>query len=252
MVRLEKVDISSTSWWAPADTTARDEYAVGEYTCPVAMCQACGKPSKEIYEKGWTCLESSCPEFFRFHLANGEGPVGLKYNVSFLRERTAFRSNIPLSPLVPELPSLIGNNGIGTGKESRNGIVCPICRRCSRRLKWSGWECETDGCTFRHTIPFTTMTPQDIEQEMIAFKGRSYFNPDLISKHTKMIGGYEAEVYYLQGESPTEMAGAVTIFRATREICEKSQGPDELFEELQQADIGLRRNVAVHAGKCTR
>ena len=87
---------------------------------------------------------------------------------------------------------------------------------------------------------------------MIAFKGRSYFNPDLISKHTKMIGGYEAEVYYLQGESPTEMAGAVTIFRATREICEKSQGPDELFEELQQADIGLRRNVAVHAGKCTR
>ena len=250
MVRLEKVNTTSTSWWEPI-SESRDKYAVGEYVCPVKVCQACGKPSKEIYENGWACLESSCSEFFKFDLPEGEAKVSLKYTTNFLRERSTFRSEIPLCPLVPPLPSSIDNNGIGTGKASRNGIVCPECRRCSRRLKWDAWECETDGCTFRHILPFSTMTVQDIEQEAASFKGREWFNSDLILKDTTIIDGHKAEIYYLKGEEDTEVAGIVTILRASRGACEKPQGPDEIFEELQKADIGLRRNVALHAGKYT-
>lgn len=249
MVRLEKVNLESTSWWTPVNATNTGEHKVGEYACQVRKCPTCEKPSKERYKNGWTCLESTCPDFFKFENINSQGAISLEYTDSFLGERTAFRSERPLCSLIPELPSLEGDNALGTGKASRNGIVCPICRCCSRRLKWEGWECETEDCSFKHTIPFSAMGPHDIEEETSAFKDKSYLDPKLVSKMTKKIGGYDAEIYYLQGEKKSEIAGAVTIFRATRDICAKPEGPDELFKELQEADIGLRRNVALHAGR---
>lgn len=90
------------------------------------------------------------------------------------------------------------------------------------------------------------MTPQDVEAEQQAFRSKPYINESIVSQYYEDISGYKAEIYYLMGEKEGEVAGGVTIFRATRDICKKPRGPDELFEELQQADICLRRNSALH------
>ncbi|RYP75102.1 hypothetical protein DL771_002563 [Monosporascus sp. 5C6A] len=240
MIRFEKINLVEKSWWTPADAANPEEYMVGEHVCPAHKCDTCNNMSKEKYKLGWTCLNNQCPEFFTFDGKTSNDASHLDYTDSFLRERTEFQSTRPLYPLVTALPTADEDNGFGTGKVSRNGIVCPECRRCSRRLEWERWECETDGCNFRHTIPFQTMKPQDVVDETQAFRGRQYINSNIVSKFERFIGGYEAEVYYLPGEQQGELAGSVTIFRATSDICKKPQGPDDLFAELQTSDISLR------------
>ncbi len=244
MVRFERVDLVSKPWWAPVHST--DEYKVGEYVCPSRICMKCSQPSNEIYKAGWTCLNDTCTEFSKFDTSAANGQIQLDYTESFLRERTPFQPSGPLIPLMPDLPIASHDNTFGTGKASRGGIVCPKCHGCSRRLKWECWECETEGCNFQHTIPFSLMTPQDVEAEQQAFRSKPYINESIVSQYYEDISGYKAEIYYLMGEKEGEVAGGVTIFRATRDICKKPRGPDELFEELQQADICLRRNSALH------
>ncbi|RYP07948.1 hypothetical protein DL765_008969 [Monosporascus sp. GIB2] len=213
MIRFEKINLLEKSWWTPADAANPEEYMVGEYICPASKCETCSDISKEKYKLGWTCLNSQCPEFFKFNGKTGNDQAHFEYTDSFLRERTEFQSTRPLYPLVTALPTKDEDNGFGTGKVSRNGI---------------------------HTIPFRIMTPQDVDDETQAFRGRQYINTNIVSKFERFIGGYEAEVYYLPGEQQGELAGSVTIFRATSDICKKPQGPDDLFAELQTSDISLR------------
>ena len=245
MVRFEKVDLLSKPWWAPINIT--DGLQVRE-TCPLKICTECNHPSKAIYTAGWTCLNYDCSNLFKFEHAAVNGQSSLIYDMKFLHERTDFQSAEPLLSLVPALPTAVDDNDFGTGKVARHGIVCRDCGCCTRRLNWNRWDCEGENCKFHYTIPFSIMSPEDVAAEKQAFKHRPYVNPDVASQYHEVIGGYQTELYSLAGENEGELAGGIAIFRATEDICAKPMGPNELFNEVQQVDIGLRRNSALHPG----
>lgn len=250
MVKFEKIHLHLKSWWAPVNDAGAEDHQAGDFVCPQRTCPVCNCPSKEQYKGGWTCLNDECPEHFKFEAATYNSEVDLAYTSKFLRERTKFNSGKSLEPLIPILPTTNPeDNKFGTGKAARNGIVCPRCGCCSRRLDWGGWDCENPKCTFKYTIAFNVMTAQDIYLEQQRFKAKEYLNSDLVTDYEKNVGGYKADIYTLPAEQEGQLAGGVVIFRATAEINKKLMGPDELFGDIQQVDIGLRRNTAMHPGE---
>ncbi|KAI2781474.1 hypothetical protein F4815DRAFT_492668 [Daldinia loculata] len=251
MVRLEKAVLTSRSWWAPRGVSAPEagEFGVGEYTCTSSACTTCQNPSKEIFEQGWTCLNTQCPRFFEF--ATLLDVNDLKYNVTFLRERTKY-SGIPIDDeRIPALPS-DGKNTFGSEKEYKQGILCPKCGCCSRRIKWDGWYCENAECDFTHTVPIK-MTPLDrIKDENKKVKSKkaapiTHYN-NRVKVHKTTIGGQKLKTFFLPDEDRDSYIGTITRIRPTEEAISREGGLNDLYLHLQKEDLKLERRPAKNPG----
>lgn len=255
MVRLEKAVLTSRSWWAPRGVSAPEagEFGVGEYTCTSSACTTCQNPSKEIFEQGWTCLNTQCPRFFEF--ATLLDVNDLKYNVTFLRERTKY-SGIPIDDQrIPALPS-DGKNTFGSEKEYKQGILCPKCGCCSRRIKWDGWYCENAECDFTHTVPIK-MTPLDrIKDENKKVKSKkaapiTHYN-NRVKVHKTTIGGQKLKTFFLpdeDGKDGNSYIGTITRIRPTEEAISREGGLNDLYLHLQKEDLKLERRPAKNPGE---
>ncbi|KAI1500619.1 hypothetical protein F5X99DRAFT_429281 [Biscogniauxia marginata] len=257
MIRFEKIDLQSRSWWTPKYGPEPDKHLVGEYRCKVRACSVCKDQSKEIFEQGWTCLNKACDQFSKFDRAIDVD--SLRYNIDFLRERTAYSGNPPEFPLVPSLPSsalVESGEKFGTEKEYKGGIVCPRCSFASRRIQWERWVCENEECDFSYTVPMRKVPTDHIEGETRALMDRKktkfFLKHGSVMESEEEIKGYETKVFYLPGESeddsPASIVGSVTIFRPLRRTCENTGGPNDLFEAMQDSmkagEIKLKRNPA--------
>ncbi|KAI1654716.1 hypothetical protein F4813DRAFT_398851 [Daldinia decipiens] len=251
MVRLEKVNLTNRSWWAPRDVSGPEagEFGVGEYSCTSIVCTTCQNPSKEIFEQGWTCLNSQCGRFFEF--ATTLDFNELKYNNAFLRERSKY-SGIPIeNDLIPALPS-DGENTFGSEKEYKQGILCPKCGCCSRRIKWDGWYCENAECDFTHTVPIK-MTPLDrIKSENKNAKSKknipiTHCDP-CVEVHKTTIGGQKLKTFFLLNENGGHCIGTITRIRPTEEAISREGGLNDLYLHLQKEDLKLERRPAKNPG----
>ncbi|KAK8070945.1 hypothetical protein PG997_011148 [Apiospora hydei] len=243
MARLEKIDPHAKSWWMPAGHDT-EPVPVGEFQCDGNSCDSCGKYSKTVYTEGWTCLSMSCPEHFGFE--RPLNPDGLVYNEAFLLERHDNRDILPLPPVIPTLP-VANETSCGTESEFKKGIVCPQCGLCSRRVYWWGWACENEsaGCGFTHMVPFTNYPLSSVKDECTVMNTRRQLEhiDASIEHRTTSSGGYSIEMYGFPN-SEGLVGGAVAVFRATPETCGMPNGPDELYLNMQNEDLRLRRNPA--------
>ncbi|KAI5925710.1 hypothetical protein F4810DRAFT_717385 [Camillea tinctor] len=256
MVRYEKIDLESRSWWTPKEGAEPDRHDVGEYVCDKHTCSSCGHVSKHIYVQGWTCLEKACHKFMAF-----DTPIDvndLEYNENFLRERTLYNGPGPKFPLVPELPSSLPiEEGIkyGVEKEYKGGIVCPQCHFASRRLDWTGWYCEKPGCDFKHTTPMRDVSLSLIKAENHTLlnkkKGKFFLKHPDIQYGSGEISGYEVHNFFLPGVSGN-FIGSVFVFKALKKTCQRPGGINDLYSDMQKSlrsgEINLRRNPARNAG----
>ncbi|KAI8963989.1 hypothetical protein F5Y11DRAFT_317496 [Daldinia sp. FL1419] len=255
MVRLEKVDLKNRSWWAPKDSSAHDagEYHIGEYSCAVSICPTCRTSTKEIFVQGWVCINKECADFFQF--ATSFDIDELEYNDAFLRERTKYAGASFVSKLVPELPALPSNDSsaLGSEKEYKQGIVCPKCRCCSRRIRWDSWYCENEGCDFTHVVPIQMAQLGNIEREHQQVEGKKGFatgsSCGLISTRTyeSIIGGQNVKTFFLPDEGRGYI-GTVTRIRPTEGACARKGGLDDLYFRLQKEDLRLERRPAKNSG----
>ncbi|KAK6085320.1 hypothetical protein SCUP234_02868 [Seiridium cupressi] len=258
MVRLEKLEVSETSWFVkPGDLSHTFDF--GQHACPSLQCHECHEYSKQIYDKGWTCLNHKCSKHFHFMVII-EGQMNwesftseqVEYSVDFLRERTDCRDSINhRQALIPKLPTMGDHTNFGTEAEFKQGIVCPVCHCASRRVHWSEWKCEGGDCDFTYKLETRVYPLSEVAKESKAVKryGKLKYDKDLVTHWDTTIAGYEVQVFTLPDENG-DICGTVLVYRATEEICAKSNGPDDLFLTMQDQniDLKLKRNVVRQPG----
>ncbi|KAL7621160.1 hypothetical protein AAE478_008477 [Parahypoxylon ruwenzoriense] len=249
-IRMQKVDLSTRSWWAPRNASPHEagEFVIGKYSCKERRCTACQEKSKEIFTHGWTCLNKDCPEFFQ--IGSMDRSL-LEYNEDFLAERTAFEKEEEFKfPLLPPLPVNEGN-ALGTEKQFKNGIVCPKCFGCSRRIKWEGWYCENDACDFKHAVPMKEIPLGSIAEETAIVRNRQTLDYTRygVKAYRQSLGGNELTTWFLPGEGdPNSFIGSVTRIRPSEEARGRMGGLNDLYMKLQNEDIGLKRGGARNTG----
>ncbi|KAI1104536.1 hypothetical protein F4804DRAFT_351906 [Jackrogersella minutella] len=254
-VRLEKVNLTSRSWWAPkgANSLEAGEFEIGEYSCASRDCATCKTASKEMYKQGWTCLNDDCPMFFNFAV-----PVvtdELQYNDDFLRERRQYNGGQLRHELRPPLPT-IDDDTFSSAKRFKKGVVCDKCGCCCRRLHWWGWECENKVlCDFTHQVPVKPVEPEWITQENMMrltanWKKSNKFKHARIDKHKKCEGGKVITTWFLPNvKDKDDFIGTVTRIRPSKEACDRIGGLGNLYTQLQQDEnTGLERRPVRNAG----
>ncbi|KAI1433279.1 hypothetical protein GGR50DRAFT_515609 [Xylaria sp. CBS 124048] len=256
VVRLQKIDLTSISWWMPLGQERVGEHQVGDYQCPVANCETCNVASKQIFEQGWCCLHESCQNFFFFRDPEVDTDK-LNYNQHFLNERREWSWESPLEPLLPIFQPMQPNE-LGSEPRFKGGIVCPNCKFASRRISWDGWQCEK-GCGYRLAMAPKDVPMSVIRQENVALAARKekFFEVDSrILKYSAEVTGYEVTTFFLpnspQDSEAAEWIGSITVFHPTQPTLERKGGLDDLFQDIQtatrQGDVKLRRHGAFCRG----
>lgn len=255
MVRLEKVPTGEISWWAEGTADDSHMYAVGQVECPIYKCAHCNENSKQIFDNGWACLNHHCQAHFHFfELADDGTPQhalvsddSLRYNFAFLHERSdpnqaIEQELIPLAPPVPEE---------GYDIVKGQGIICPKCHCCARRIYWDRWECEEPSCDYVLKRRPKLLELTDIQEETEDAKNgknKADFNSDVVSKWCTKMSGYSIQVYILPDENG-QIIGTVTVCQATKQICALPHGPNDMFMTMQKEDLRLARGPVRHAGE---
>lgn len=248
MVRFERVDYHSKSWWTPAQDTfpcLEDIPKVMSITC-----RLCGLESKAIYTLGWTCLNNKCTDFFN-SLENIDYDE-LDYHADFLAERTPYIGDTPppLSPQVLSQESQDEQGLFGTEKIYKKGIVCPECSCCTRRLDWRQWICENKRCRARYQL---SQKPMSIEHAMHENANARRKIPslcpikaDIVTTDCRNLGLYAVHDYVLPGEAG-EPVGFVRLFKANPEINGRLDGPNDMFQAMQTHELYMKRRPARNA-----
>lgn len=251
-LRFEKLDLATKSWWAAKETAdpvpleVRESAASGKYP----VCEACSETSPQVYARGWMCLHPACGEFWKL---NGSIPPStLAYAPEFLKKRSRqIKSVRPPHSLVPDLLSTFRKEDvdIASARVAWKGIVCALCKRCISRKYWRGWVCETSGCDFRyeqhvHHVSLRSVLP---EPEMGAYgHPLPFFSKEgTLTPKIEYMTNYRKDTFELPG------VGVVTHFAANTTVNSRPGGPNNLFNQLQLEDLGLRRYpITPSPGKC--
>ena len=237
--RLEKLDLRTTSWWAPID--ADDDGSTCNFGAKAIRqtCRTCSTSSPQIYELGWMCVNENCTSFW---MHNGDpAPEMLSYNRNFLNERSEWTGFEPPFNLRPALmdPSMSQEKGFSVSKASTKGIVCPLCNRCIVRRYWDAWRCETEGCDYTMEIPKDPISAVTVKSNVNdMFDGPAisddWWDP-MIRVQITQHGLYRIHKYHLPPEN------TVTHFHACNTINQAAGGSDELFWNLQIENMCLQR-----------
>ena len=245
--RFEKLNPRKPSWWSAKNQ--QDPVSLGSLPPPFArMCGTCAKDSIQIYLNGWMCLSPSCPSFWLILPSSASSPhtsprepdeEDLVYDPRFLKLRTPWPNDDHDYPLKPATASLSQHAMLGedTSEAFIRGLVCPSCGRCTPRLSWTRWECQ---CSWKYAPPHTLVPALSIREPLWPLSdtytcSRGTHSPS-VRVNVSFAHGYRVNRYSIPG-----IEGFVTHMIANQSVVEESSGPDDMFEELQGIDIGLRR-----------
>lgn len=244
--RFEKLNAWKDSWWRPKDI--EDPVKLGCLSPPVSKsCDTCAQESPQIYLNGWMCLQPACSLFWLIPPAGGlqgltpfePDEASLTYDPRFLKVYTAWPNDTHSYPLTSN-DALISTHAVpgeDTSETFTRGVVCPSCGRCNPRISWLGWACP---CGWSKQPTHTLIPAVSIREPLWPLSdtytpSRDTHSP-LINVHVSFAHEYRINRYSLPG-----ISGFVTHMIANRRVVEEPGGPDDMFEELQKVDIGLRR-----------
>ncbi|RDW62154.1 hypothetical protein BP6252_11587 [Coleophoma cylindrospora] len=239
--RLEKIDLATKSWWAPKDSPLVPESRhYGEMTS-CATCISCRVVSKEIYNVGWACLNNACKDAY-YHFAGGPYVDSqIDYNQEFMQERTPFggSSSDPIAPPLLTKTDLEAMGAFGFESICKQGIVCPECKCCSRRIEWQKWNCENPHCDFTYSIPHETIPIEDVISRSMTQPSKDIIRGG-IRRGLRTLGHYDVSEYAIPGCEKD--IGFVLHFQANGIINQQPDGPNDLFRQMQEFDFGLKRS----------
>ncbi|KAI4931669.1 hypothetical protein J4E85_004264 [Alternaria conjuncta] len=249
--RFEKLNTKKESWWKEKDSQEVAE--LGSLQPPVEkICGSCNVKSQQIYLNGWMCLQPTCAAFWKI-LMPTPGPgtstsaqepkeASLVYDPRFLKQKTPWHNDDHDYPLVSNAAELSGHSipGENTSVAFWSGIVCPGCGRCTSRLNWTNWECSNVACQYMRTPPHTLIPALSLHDPLWPVTSSYTLSRDtmtpLLGLKVSFEHGYRINRYELPGVN-----GFITHMIANKTVLEEKGGPDAMFEELQQTDIGLQR-----------
>ncbi|EFR00651.1 hypothetical protein MGYG_03658 [Nannizzia gypsea CBS 118893] len=241
-MRFEKIKLAAKSWWSPKGSPDPLPLEQRESVTPAKnpVCSSCSNGTTQVFAEGWMCLNPLCTEFWK--MEGSLPPSELTFAPEFLTKRSKPK-NVVLPPcsLIPDLLSTFSNDQTDvTGtRMAWKGIICPQCRACIARVHWRRWECSTSGCGFQYSPPMNHVSLRSVlpDLEMSPSGHRLPTIPKDISTMptVQYMKNYRKDTFLLPG------AGIVTHFAANRTVNSRPGGPDDLFNQMQQEDLGLRR-----------
>ena len=247
-VRFQKLGLSNRSWWAAKDPPLLEGRDF-DLQPAQALCAACCQMSPRVYNEGWMCLMPSCKRFWAIKSASSP-PSNLSFHPDFLKARLHPDQAIqPHYSLVPDLLSTLTEaDGDALSKRiAWKGIVCPRCARCISRTFWLGWKCadiscpagNSHGCTFEKMLGMRPISLRSVieDLEMSPIKRALSFDPKFMVPEIddRTLHPYRKLTYMIPE------VGSITHLVSNRAINTRPNGPDDLFKQLQGADLGLRR-----------
>ncbi|KAI5291354.1 hypothetical protein KEM54_005207 [Ascosphaera aggregata] len=244
-MRYEKCVLDEKSWWAapasplPSPLHERDSPEPADLE---ENCLHCNAPSLRTFTVGWMCLNIRCKKFYTIDGKDAES-LPLVYDPRFLRMRTRFHNAPkPLYSLAPTTLLSLTAAGVdtATAKICWKGIICPICSRCICRRYWQGWKCESAGCGFYHfpgvkPIPLRLVIP-DLEMGAAGHSVPLRLKKGEIHPKIEYLKEYRKDTF----EIPD--MGTITHFASNITINERKDGPNDMFRQIQEANIGLARH----------
>ncbi|WYZ39262.1 hypothetical protein EsH8_III_001176 [Colletotrichum jinshuiense] len=237
----------------PKEIKIQELTFTSQRAAPLAWCIFCRQECKAVFSCNWTCLNKDCDKFFTF--PTGVNIDRLSYSEDFLQERTSHQS--PKEPLLPSLPDTNMQGFLGTEKAMREGIVCPDCHGCSRRMHWTHWAYENPKCRFSLGAKPQPFPLHKVLSEEKRENKKKSFTTKIIHENILVnageVNGYGIEQYLLPDPLRTDpvILGAVTVFRASGVVNSRDGAPNKMWELLQDdtvEDFGFRRNPAIHPG----
>lgn len=248
--RFEKLRPWEPSWWTPAGEEDEIEELTDDLDVLVPLshkCSFCGKTSMQVYLNGPMCLHPACQRFWT--LPSGEEPGDqLKYDPRFLKRRAKWpHSSVPWitkpDPLnfSGELTNIEGDIEQEDLPELTKSMVCPKCGRCTAAKYWTYWLCGNAKCGLRKTLPRPTFSKAMIRDPLHPVTDDYSFSRDWqdssIAMEVLFLGNYRVHKYYFPGLEDTFVAHLI----ANKTICEEENGPDDMFRDLLNEEIGLER-----------
>lgn len=185
------------------------------------------------------CLNEACPAFWTLDMDTP--PRELEHLSNFLQPRLEYdaRRRAPCA-LVPHLPSAEADPTFAVSRVCWKGVVCRRCGACISRIEWTaGWICTTPGCNFRYNVPLIPITAYQVaDPHAITITGHAIpttqHYPD-VHHAVRLTAHYRINTYTILG------CGTITHFQPNVFANQRRNGPDDLFVQLQETDVGLKR-----------
>ncbi|KAH7044033.1 hypothetical protein B0J12DRAFT_577991, partial [Macrophomina phaseolina] len=239
--RFEKLCKDKPSWWA--SSRGPEPTGIGDQLPPnIQTCSHCQQTSQQVYLQGWMCLRPECPQFWKLNSGNEPQEAGLLYDPRFLKQHTPWPHSSAPQPLRPEHFSLGPTPMLGEDVSwaAAKGLVCPKCGRCNSREAWEGWECGSATCDFSYSLPHANVPPQALHDMYNPVASgyatsRDLFSP-ILPLQVQFAHNYRINYFTIPG-----IEGFVAHFIANKTINAEPGGPDDMWTEMQTADLGLRR-----------
>lgn len=228
---------------------------VFQVKAPIYRCRRCQAVSKTIFAQGWVCMNVNCLSYFKMvdHTTGYEAVLGNpQYSEAFKSERSPYEGAADgLVPLIPRLMTeqdMVLYSRTGTEEIFSKGIVCPICKCCSRRIHFKRWTCE-NGCDFVHELPVRTLTA--IQANLRGVKNVEKYpkvaSHNGVSHSSEPVGHFDVDQFEIKTREG-EFIGYVRHFKSNDLVNALEDGPDDLFREMQENDFGLMRRAVRQKG----
>ncbi|PVH95757.1 hypothetical protein DM02DRAFT_570729 [Periconia macrospinosa] len=245
-LRFEKLNSKKASWWQPKGTT--EIAKPGSLDPPLTQtCQTCDHSSQQIYLQGWMCLRPECNQFWKLlspisNTLKEPEESSLTYDPRFLKQKNPWPNDdteLPLGSMNAELSdhSIMGED---CSRAHWSGIVCPDCGRCTSRLKWTGWKCENPKCSFERIPPHVLVSAASLHDPFNPLSTSYMYSRDLHLPMVNLSVSF-AHNYRINRFSIPGIDGFITHMIANKTVVQEANGPHDMFESLQQTDIGLAR-----------
>lgn len=247
-LRMEKIDISSKSWWAAKGSPS--PLPLHKRNCATEpkkeKCSSCEHTSPQVYRHGWMCLRPGCSKAWTL---NGlVPPAELEFDADFLAFRTPSACGDGLcKKLIRSFSSFIEDYSEDNtySRSSWKGIVCPSCSKCVSRIHWGGWKCTDDiayprkgsekVCAFEHMIAMRPVPLESVVGDATRTPLRAA--PGVrVTIESSSDCPYEIRKYTLPNG-----VGSITHFIATAASNSRPNGPNDMFQQMQLGEFGLRR-----------
>jgi hypothetical protein len=254
-LRFEKLNYQTPSWWQPKGTV--EIAKPGSLPPPVVQtCEVCLVESQQHYIGAWMCLQSGCTAFWKTKTDSGlvePNESSLVHDPRFLKQRNPWPMENLTYPLISETAHISGHAiaGEDCARAHWSGIVCPLCGRCCPRRDWWGWKCYTPGCGYERKAPHTLIPAASIREPFEPLATTYMPSRDLLDPRVTLDISF-AHNYRIHRYTIPGTEGFVTHLIANKTVVEESDGPDDMFEELQCVEIGLRRRHVGHREYLTR
>lgn len=261
--RFERLDRSKQPWYRPVPAAGvsceptssaelespAESSSPGDLSLPVQKCTACSKSCSQVYLIDWLCTNPNCTSFWK--LSNGQdAPYDeLDYHPAFLQQRATWECEDPPFDVNPGLPQVDQHFGDSLSYVSTRGVVCPKCGRCNTRYMFTHWRCDTAGCKWK-LVPQVQVvmpsnlahTPWDVTSDGPSL-ARAVIKP-AVHTQIKYFSNYKVIKYTIEG-----VAGSVIVAKANKHVVSEPGGANDMFREIQTANIGLERRILRKAAK---